>query len=50
MTFTFYTETLSPTMNILILEDEELAARQSVDFLQRAGLTTNAAPVLRSVE
>ena len=37
-------------MNILILEDEELAARQTVDFLQRAGLTTNAPPVLRSVE
>ncbi|MBC6697013.1 LytR/AlgR family response regulator transcription factor [Hymenobacter puniceus] len=37
-------------MNILILEDEELAARQTVEFLQQAGLATEAPPVLRSVE
>ncbi|OGX89937.1 LytR/AlgR family response regulator transcription factor [Hymenobacter coccineus] len=36
-------------MNILILEDEELAARQTVDFLARAGLAPPAPPVLRSV-
>ncbi|AMJ67077.1 LytR/AlgR family response regulator transcription factor [Hymenobacter sp. PAMC 26628] len=36
-------------MNILILEDEELAARQTVDFLARAGLAPLAPPVLRSV-
>ena len=36
-------------MNILILEDEELAARQTVDFLARAGLVPPAPPVLRSV-
>lgn len=35
-------------MNILILEDEELAARQTVEFLQRAGLAT-VPPVVRSV-
>lgn len=40
-------------MNILILEDEELAARQTVQFLQRAGLCVEdeaTPPVLRSVE
>jgi two-component system response regulator LytT len=37
-------------MNILILEDEELAARQTVQFLQQAGLAAEAPPVLRSVE
>lgn len=37
-------------MNILILEDEELAARQTVQFLERAGLATAAPPVVRSVE
>lgn len=37
-------------MNILILEDEELAARQTVQFLQQAGLAPEAPPVLRSVE
>ncbi|SFQ65903.1 LytR/AlgR family response regulator transcription factor [Hymenobacter arizonensis] len=37
-------------MNILILEDEELAARQTVEFLQRAGLAQVAPPVVRSVE
>ena len=39
-------------MNILILEDEELAARQTLHFLAQAGLGTAAPPppVLRSVE
>ena len=37
-------------MNILILEDEELAARQTVQFLARAGLAAGAPPVVRSVE
>ncbi|TGD81343.1 LytR/AlgR family response regulator transcription factor [Hymenobacter wooponensis] len=37
-------------MNILILEDEELAARQTVQFLKQAGLVSEAPPVLRSVE
>ena len=38
-------------MNILILEDEELAARQTVQFLRQAGAVAEAAPpVLRSVE
>ena len=37
-------------MNILILEDEELAARQTIQFLARAGLGPAAPPVLRSVE
>lgn len=37
-------------MNILILEDEELAARQTVQFLQRAGLASEAPPIVRSVE
>lgn len=38
-------------MRILILEDEEMAARQTARFLEQAGLTGNgAAPVLRSVE
>ncbi len=36
-------------MNILILEDEEPAARQMVQFLERAGLAPPAPPVLRSV-
>ena len=36
-------------MNILILEDEELAARQTVEFLQRAGLAPVAPLVIRSV-
>ena len=36
-------------MNILILEDEELAARQTVDFLVRAGLAPPAPLVVRSV-
>ncbi|PJJ54690.1 LytR/AlgR family response regulator transcription factor [Hymenobacter chitinivorans] len=37
-------------MNILILEDEELAARQTIQFLEQAGLLTEAPPVVRSVE
>ncbi|RSK35221.1 LytR/AlgR family response regulator transcription factor [Hymenobacter metallilatus] len=38
-------------MDILILEDEELAARQTVEFLRQAGAVAEAAPpVLRSVE
>ena len=37
-------------MNILILEDEVLAARQTVQFLERAGVTATAPPVVRSVE
>jgi two-component system, LytTR family, response regulator LytT len=37
-------------MNILILEDEEMAARQTVQFLARAGLGPSAPPVLRSIE
>ncbi|WBA40548.1 LytR/AlgR family response regulator transcription factor [Hymenobacter canadensis] len=40
-------------MNILILEDEELAARQTVQFLRQAGAvaeTEAPPPVLRSVE
>jgi DNA-binding LytR/AlgR family response regulator len=37
-------------MNVLILEDEVLAARQTVQFLERAGLITDAPPVVRSVE
>lgn len=37
-------------MNILILEDEEPAARQTVQFLERAGLVTVTPPVVRSVE
>jgi DNA-binding LytR/AlgR family response regulator len=37
-------------MNILILEDEELAARQTVQFLARAGLADTAPPVVRSIE
>lgn len=37
-------------MNILILEDEELAARQTVAFLARAGLAAGAPAVVRSVE
>ncbi|MET4105362.1 LytTR family DNA-binding domain-containing protein [Hymenobacter sp. UYP22] len=38
-------------MNILILEDEELAARQTVQFLRQAGAVAEATPpVLRSVE
>ena len=36
-------------MNILILEDEEPAARQTVQFLEQAGLAPPAPPVLRSV-
>ena len=37
-------------MNILILEDEVLAARQTVQFLERAGVVAAAPPVVRSVE
>ena len=37
-------------MNILILEDEMQAARQTVQFLERAGLGQPAPPVLRSIE
>ncbi|WP_035567855.1 LytR/AlgR family response regulator transcription factor [Hymenobacter sp. IS2118] len=37
-------------MNILILEDEVLAARQTVQFLERAGLAATAPPVVRSVD
>ena len=38
-------------MNILILEDEELAARQTIQFLTKAGMITTAPPpVLRGVE
>jgi len=37
-------------MNILILEDEVLAARQTVEFLARAGVAAAAPPVVRSVE
>lgn len=37
-------------MNILILEDEVLAARQTVQFLERAGLGQPAPPVVRSIE
>ena len=37
-------------MNILILEDEILAAHQTVQFLERAGLAATAPPVVRSVE
>ena len=37
-------------MNILILEDEVLAARQTVQFLERAGLGDPAPPVVRSIE
>ncbi|MDO7875387.1 LytTR family DNA-binding domain-containing protein [Hymenobacter sp. ASUV-10] len=37
-------------MNILILEDETLAARQLLQFLARAGLDTPMPTVLRSVE
>jgi two-component system response regulator LytT len=37
-------------MNILILEDEELAARQTVQFLARAGLAATPPPVVRSIE
>ena len=36
-------------MNILILEDEVLAARQTVQFLARAGLAESAPPVVRSI-
>ncbi|SMB99672.1 two component transcriptional regulator, LytTR family [Hymenobacter roseosalivarius DSM 11622] len=36
-------------MTILILEDESLAARQTVAFLARAGLAPVAQPVVRSV-
>ena len=37
-------------MNILILEDEVVAARQTVQFLERAGLGLPTPPVLRSIE
>ncbi|HEX8656642.1 MAG TPA: LytTR family DNA-binding domain-containing protein [Hymenobacter sp.] len=37
-------------MSILVLEDEELAARQTVEFLQRAGLIKAPPPVIRSAE
>ncbi|GAA4015206.1 LytTR family DNA-binding domain-containing protein [Hymenobacter fastidiosus] len=37
-------------MRILILEDEEPAARQLLRFVAQAGLTAEAPPVLRSVE
>jgi two-component system response regulator LytT len=37
-------------MNILILEDEELAARQTIQFLTKARMITEDPPVLRSVE
>ncbi|MBX0291191.1 LytTR family DNA-binding domain-containing protein [Hymenobacter sp. HSC-4F20] len=37
-------------MNILILEDEEVAARQTLQFLEQAGLVSSAPPVLRSVK
>lgn len=37
-------------MHILILEDEEPAARQLNEFLIQTGLVTEAAPVMRSVE
>ena len=37
-------------MNILILEDEILAAHQTVQFLECAGLAATALPVVRSVE
>ena len=38
-------------MNILILEDEQLAARQTVQFLRQAGAVAEVTPpVLRSVE
>ncbi|MBG8552921.1 LytR/AlgR family response regulator transcription factor [Hymenobacter guriensis] len=37
-------------MHILILEDEEPAARQTVQFLRQAGLCATAPPVVRSVE
>lgn len=36
-------------MHILILEDEEPAARQTMQFLERAGLVSTAPPVVRSV-
>ncbi|TGE19878.1 LytR/AlgR family response regulator transcription factor [Hymenobacter elongatus] len=37
-------------MTILILEDEEIAARQTIQFLKQAGLLNEAPPVVRSVE
>lgn len=37
-------------MRLLILEDEEPAARQLLRFVQQAGLTAGAPPVLRGVE
>ena len=37
-------------MNILILEDEMQAARQTVQFLERAGLGEPTPPVVRSIE